>query len=246
MKHRIIFLLSFVSLIQPLHAQDAISAAQLRNQLYLEYYEPCPFELVKHNLYKKDGELYFLAAMPATTKSGEVYFKTIFRKRFFFFNPDYPLADKLVDVIDPDSWERLNASFYRDKNHLYCNRMMAEGGFLMPYYDSRPKKFKFLTEKGWMTLDQIRILLSGNKNSYYDLLLEPDFSNGLMGEDDIAIGDDNGYSRYTSDGKHLFYNCAIVEGADLDSISMVPGQGGFMVKDKNHYYSGSQIVEKAE
>ncbi len=182
-----------------------------------DYQEVSPYQFIKHNLYEKDGELYIKSYRATRDGMEEIYIK-----RFFYADSDRSLDRKLADVIDKDTWERVNGVFYRDKNRLYCFRRGTGGGFLIPYEGVDPDSLQFFTEKGRKTIEEVREMSSSK-------------SSRTHGTVTIQIGDANTYYLYATDGTRVYYLCDTVDGADVKTFALVEGFAG---RDANHTYMG--------
>jgi hypothetical protein len=80
-------------------------------------------KLIRDNLYQDEtGELYFDAS---NGEERHIYLKYEGRP-----DSDYQTPTYLTNIIDRDNWHHIFDSFYSDKTSLFCNHIMADGGFI--------------------------------------------------------------------------------------------------------------------
>jgi|OM-RGC.v1.034704599 hypothetical protein len=51
-------------------------------------------------------------------------------------------------------------------------------------------------------------------------------------------------SRYSSNGKDIFYRCRKLESADVNSFQLVDGESTWTAEDKRFFYDGGTQVKK--
>ena len=76
-----------------------------------DYFEEGEYLFLKDNLYEKDGEIFFKSKIPSGPNKQQS--REIYLKRFAFkgANPNIKLHRKLSEVIDKDSWEKIDNTY---------------------------------------------------------------------------------------------------------------------------------------
>jgi len=202
-----------------------------------DYYELCPFELVKHKLYKKGESLYFGVEYEEFIPPDITYSRKLFRKRFRL--PVGKLEKELAEIVDPYTWERINLFLFRDKNNLYCWSILADGGYLNHLGKAHSGEFMFLTAKGWITKSRARKLKSKDDYLMAGMPFPPE--DEIDPVDLFTEGDNHLYSFYATDGIDVYYKCNKLNGADINSLKLA--NGAYTAKDKIHFYDGSSVIK---
>ncbi|MEX2963907.1 DKNYY domain-containing protein [Microbulbifer sp. TYP-18] len=184
-----------------------------------EYIEVSPYRPVRDNLYDRGAELYFKSARAAIGKKvgDPVLHEDIYIKRFGFEDSDKKkLDERLADVVDPETWKRINTVFYRDKKNLYCFHSDTGGGYLVYLETISPNNLVFYTEDGKKSIEEIRATRKQASQS--------------------SRGCDTKDYFYSTDGANVYYLCSVVDGADPDSFELIKS---YAAKDKfSNYFNG--------
>lgn len=231
----IYFTTSFFVLISCENANTSSELSTERGTLIFakEPRDSASYKKVKDNFYERGDQLFERKLLLTRDSSCKCEFVVFYDSVFREFTGDTILARSLRTVVDVNSYLSIDSSEYsKDKDRVYYFHGNSDGGNRAIVINADPPSFKRLYEYRW-GIDKNYVyylgsVVEGLNVKHIQAMKSPDTSDHFV--------------EYIRDGKNVFYQHLMVQGADVKSFKLVSDKD-WEAEDKNHKYKAGRKVE---
>ncbi|MBL7703762.1 MAG: DKNYY domain-containing protein [Ferruginibacter sp.] len=192
------------------------------------------YKLLKYDFYlSKGGQLCERKLADAMESSCNCTFEVYYDSSFSIYTGDSTIKKPLNTIVDINSFVWLDSTEYsKDKNKVFYFHGNSDGGNRVIVDKADPLTFKRLCEYRW-GIDKNYVFYKGDivqgvNLKHLQVLYPPDTSYHFI--------------DYIKDDKNVFYETAIVKGADAKTFKVVSGHK-WEAEDKNYKYETGRRKE---